>query len=68
MRKEKITPKYMSPQQIADKLGYFPIGGLRHLLHTNKVFRRRVSRQIGTKILIDVSALEKWIDEQHYEK
>lgn len=41
-----------------------PIGGLRHLIFTNRDgFRDRVVTRCGRRVLIDVEKFHQWLDE-----
>ena len=60
----ETMPKYMTIKQWVSKFGYFPEGGLRHLIFSNPSFNQRVVKRVGKKVLLDVQALENWIGEQ----
>lgn len=64
MSKLEINSKYMTIKQWVSTFGYIPEGGLRHLIFTNKDFEHRVVKRIGRKIILDIQALEDWINEQ----
>ena len=59
-----LSPNYLSIKQWVSTFGYIPEGGVRHLIYGNEDFRKKVIRKIGTKILIDVKAMELWISQQ----
>lgn len=56
--------RYMSIKQWVSTIGYIPEGGIRHLIFSNKDFRKRVVRKVGKKILLNIKELEAWIEEQ----
>lgn len=58
-----LMKKYMSVPEWVKTYGYFPLGGIRHLIFTNTDFNKKVVKKIGKKILLDVEAFDKWIHE-----
>lgn len=59
------TSKYMTVKQWVSAFGYIPEGGIRHLIFNNASFNQRVVKRIGKKVLLDINALESWIEEQN---
>lgn len=57
-----MEKRYLSVKDWVKKYGYFPVGGIRHLIFTNKEFERHVVKRVGRRILLDVTAFETWID------
>lgn len=56
----------MTVKQWVLTFGYIPEGGLRHLIFSNPSFNQRVVKRIGKrKLLLDIQALENWIEEQN---
>jgi len=61
----EINPKYMTIKQWVATHGFIPEGGIRHLIFSNESFNQKVVKRIGKKILLDVEALYKFIEEQN---
>lgn len=59
-----FTSKYMTVKQWVETYGYIPEGGLRHLIFHNKDFEKKVVRRLGRKVILDVEALEAYVNEQ----
>jgi hypothetical protein len=60
----KKIPKFMTVKAWCETIGYMTEGGLRHLIFTNSEFNKRVVKRLGRRILLDVAALDAFIDEQ----
>lgn len=59
----EIAPRYLTVKQVAS-MGFIPEGGIRHLIFSNADFNKRVVRRLGKKVLLDLQALYKFIDDQ----
>lgn len=60
--------RYLTIKQWLAEYGYIPLGGLRHLIFKSKSFNDKVVKRIGSKIILDVLALDEWIEEQNKEQ
>lgn len=63
MQKENLK-QYLSVREWVSTYGWLPAGGIRHLIHTNPEFVKRVVKRIGRKILLDCQAFENFINEK----
>ena len=61
--KVETAQKYLTVKQLAG-MGFIPEGGIRHLIFSNPDFNNQVVRRLGKKILIDLQAFYRFVDQR----
>jgi len=62
-RSEKMEQKYLTVKQLAEEVPGFTVGGVRSwLFYDTDDFRSQCSVKIGSKVLLDLDRVNKWLN------